>query len=312
MAMLLRHFEELYQLKIVIEQGSINRAAPILGISQPALTRGIKRLEQHLGVRLLYRTAKGVFATAFGEALLTHTRLLGSELEKAAETIEMLKSGVRGQIRCGGTLGSLSWLIPTALGELLDSWPNLRIQVVEGMPAELMAMLRLGELDLAVCSVTSSNVEAELKSYSIASDSVLIFARSEHSFFKSAEQTLHDLVQTQNWIMPRASGQMSKAIRDEFERQRVDSPKRVIETSSYPTLVSLLRAKDRLAVTTSYTLAKELADGVIQPLSLEWQAPKARTLAYHRSDITPAPQISTLIKLLQKLARKRKPASNYK
>ena len=70
---------DLYQLNAfttVVETGSLGRAALALNVTQPALSRTIKRLEEHVGAPLFERHSKGMQLTDIGRALLPHATLL--------------------------------------------------------------------------------------------------------------------------------------------------------------------------------------------------------------------------------------------
>jgi DNA-binding transcriptional LysR family regulator len=302
---LTKYFEELSYLRTAVEQGSINRAASLIGISQPALTRRIKRLELYLGVRVLDRTARGVFPTPFGEALVNHTRSIDAELERAKSAIDMLKGGVGGQIRCGGTIGSLNLLMPMALNELQRSRPNIHARIVEGVPATLMAMLRLGELDVIVCSKSDDLAEPDLVAHSIGRDQIDIFARRGHRLHGRRDNSIKTLVESASWILPNVSAELYKVIQREFAALQLEMPKKFVETSSSVMLRALLRTTEHIAVTTMQTVASELEDGSVLQLHGDWKPIETKTVAYHRADATPAPATTSLIRSLQRAARHR-------
>jgi DNA-binding transcriptional LysR family regulator len=259
----------------------------------------------HLGVRLLDRTARGVFATSFGEALVNHTRFIDSELERAEVAIEMLKGGVAGHIRCGGTIGPMNWLLPAALKELRKNRPRIRVRIVEGIPPTLMAMLRLGELDVIVCSKTDDLPELDLIGHMIGTDQIDIFAGRGHWLHDEPHNALSVLVDSVSWILPDASGAFYKTIQAEFERRALDMPKLAIETSSSVMLRALLRSTDCVAITTTETLMSDLKDGSINRLHIDWTPIPTNTIAYHRADSAPAPATTSLIRNLQRAAHRR-------
>ena len=76
------------------EQGSLRGAAQRLGVTQPALTKAIRRLEDEAGVVLFDRKARGVSLTVYGEAMLRHARNLRASLRDAQEEIAGLRSGI--------------------------------------------------------------------------------------------------------------------------------------------------------------------------------------------------------------------------
>ena len=83
----------LQQLKLfttIVSAGSLGRAATILNMTQPALSRSIKRLEESVGAPLFERHTKGMHLTALGEALMPHAVSLQREAERAREELDAI------------------------------------------------------------------------------------------------------------------------------------------------------------------------------------------------------------------------------
>lgn len=299
---LAKYFEELIHFRAAVEHGSLNGAAARLGISQPGLTRSIKRLELHVGVRLLDRTGRGVLPTPYGEALFNHVRLIDSELERAASTLERLRHGTEGVVRCGGTIGALARLVPSAIDELQAFRPGIRVIVFEAIPPVLRAMLRVGELDAVVCARADGVPEPDLVTHSIGADQIDIFARSGH-LCQSGRNSLSEIAKTQRWILPAASGDLRHTIEQDFARHKVELPTKILETSSLAMVTALLARTDHLAVTTSHTLWNQLQAGTVKRLKGDWVFSQTATVVHRRADTTPSHATTSFIKCLQRAAR---------
>lgn len=140
----------------IAEQRSFSKAASLLRIAQPALSRQIKLLEEELGVPLLVRTGRGAVPTAAGEVLADHARRL---LRGAADLAEA--------VRGAGTepSGPLSLGVPSSLGMALlpllglacrQRYPKLRLHLVEGFSASIHEWILSGRLDMAILYETSA------------------------------------------------------------------------------------------------------------------------------------------------------------
>ncbi|MCS0464223.1 LysR family transcriptional regulator, partial [Burkholderia mallei] len=128
----------------IAASGSLGRAADALHVTQPALSRILKRLEEQIGAPLFERHSKGVQLTAIGEALLPH------EAEHAREEIDALRGLAKGTIKVGAVGSIASFVLPVALGRVLDRWPNLRVVIVEGVWDRLVDALLTHEIDIAL------------------------------------------------------------------------------------------------------------------------------------------------------------------
>jgi DNA-binding transcriptional LysR family regulator len=85
----------------VVEHGSLRAAAQQLGVTQPALTKAVRRLEDSFGVLLFERRARGVALTTYGSALVRHARDLRSSVRAAWDELGALRTGSAGLVRVG-------------------------------------------------------------------------------------------------------------------------------------------------------------------------------------------------------------------
>jgi DNA-binding transcriptional LysR family regulator len=131
----------------VVEAGSFIRAAEALGITQPAVSRAIARLEARIGVRLLDRTTRSLTLTAEGRNLYEETSPLLSGIANAVTHATGSSSTVRGRLRVNMDPLISSLLLAPRLGGFLDRYPEVSL--------ELLTRPELGDLvaegfDLAV------------------------------------------------------------------------------------------------------------------------------------------------------------------
>lgn len=135
----------------VAELRSFSRAAAFLSVSQPALSRQMRLLEQELGARLFHRTGKGVALTDAGALLLDRSaRILGE--------VEELRGDLMGGQSATGLVGSASIGVSVNVSPLLAGFlarcqrlhPGLSVRIVEGFSALLHEWLLTGAVDFAV------------------------------------------------------------------------------------------------------------------------------------------------------------------
>ena len=101
---LIRNFEDLTRLKSIVEQGSINRAADQLNISQPALNRRVGRLEQRLGLQLLEKSSRGTRPTPQGTLVLFYVQAIERQLAHLATGLQKLGGETEVACRCSCSL----------------------------------------------------------------------------------------------------------------------------------------------------------------------------------------------------------------
>src|SRR3954469_18990341 len=95
----LRHLRNMLA---VMEEGSLGKAAQRLNVSQPALTKSIQRLEEHLGVRLFDREVRGMKPTFYAESLKGYAKAACIGMTEAETQIAALRDGTEGIITVAG------------------------------------------------------------------------------------------------------------------------------------------------------------------------------------------------------------------
>lgn len=154
---------QLEYFKSVCDVGSFSRAALILGVTQPALSKHIRELEEELHVQLFHRTGRGVALTPEGERLLEHANvILGRILTAKNEALQSSKVLVESiTIGVTPTIGRMS--IGSLTESMLSQFPDAHLHFVEGFSVHLLEWLTAGRVDLALLydSGAASRLHAE-------------------------------------------------------------------------------------------------------------------------------------------------------
>jgi DNA-binding transcriptional LysR family regulator len=135
---------------IVAEHGHLGRAANALRLSQPALSKSLRRLEQDLQVKLVKRTPKGIALTAEGSVLLLRVRDLRLSLQDLRREILDVAEGRIGQARVGVGFPGPEQFLSAAFAMLLKDTPRTKLIVSHSDNDLMIPALHNGELDLIV------------------------------------------------------------------------------------------------------------------------------------------------------------------
>ncbi|WP_406283193.1 LysR family transcriptional regulator [Embleya sp. NBC_00896] len=140
----------LVQFATVAREEHITRAAALLGIAQPTLSRTMARLEADVGVPLLARTGRGVVLTRQGHTLLGYVEQALGVLERGLDEVIEDAGPVRGKV----AFGFLHTMGPEAVPGLLRAFrvdhPGIRFQLVQASASAMLERMRAGELDLCL------------------------------------------------------------------------------------------------------------------------------------------------------------------
>jgi DNA-binding transcriptional LysR family regulator len=142
---------ELRQLRYfvaVAEAANISRAARKIFLTQPALSRQIKTLEDEIGQSLLERQAHSIRLTPVGEALLREARELLQHAEQVVERVRAAGWGVR--LRVGYAPSLAAGTLSAAVQNFTQAHPKARVELLDLSTKEMLAGLEAGELDVAV------------------------------------------------------------------------------------------------------------------------------------------------------------------
>jgi LysR family nitrogen assimilation transcriptional regulator len=134
----------------IVELQSFSKAAAVIRIAQPALSRQVRHLEAELGSPLLVRHGWGVSVTPAGEMLLERARRLLADAEGTRDALLALSAEPRGRIAFGVPTSLAGSILPPLARRLGRAYPGLRPHFVDGFSAALHAQTVSGHLDLAV------------------------------------------------------------------------------------------------------------------------------------------------------------------
>ncbi|MGF7235484.1 MAG: LysR family transcriptional regulator [Frankia sp.] len=134
----------------IADEGSINRAASVLGIAQPALSRQVRMLEEDLGVTLFHRTARGVQLTEDGERLRATTASPLRQLELAMRYVGSPLARIERGLHVGLPATTVCVLAMPLLDSLSMAFPKVDFRVSVATTAELVEGMLKGVVDIAL------------------------------------------------------------------------------------------------------------------------------------------------------------------
>eukprot|EP00003_Mantamonas_plastica_P029651 TRINITY_DN705_c0_g1_i1.p1 TRINITY_DN705_c0_g1~~TRINITY_DN705_c0_g1_i1.p1 ORF type:complete len:297 (+),score=6.16 TRINITY_DN705_c0_g1_i1:94-984(+) len=124
--------EELGDLAVflaVAEESSFTRASVRLGLSQPAVSHSVRRLEESIGLKLLNRTSRKVSTTDAGEKLLDTLRPSFSQIDARIEEIRMLGDAPRGLVRLTASKTAARTILWPKVSQILKDYPEVQIEI---------------------------------------------------------------------------------------------------------------------------------------------------------------------------------------
>lgn len=296
---------ELAAFLAIATHGSLGRAAEVMHITQPALSRTVKRLETQVGAPLFERNSKGMLLTAVGEMLLPHATLMARVAEHAAEEINAMRGLAKGTIKVGGIASAVGLILPLAIQRVLTNWPNLQAKIIEGVWDRLAEALTKHEIDIALGVATEESEAIVPIPDCTWQDFSFVVAAGDHPLRQNPHLQLADILDQRWACTPRGTAPFVH-MQQTFAAHGLPSPNVVVETRSIIAMKSLMIHAGFVCWMAGPMFEDERRAGMIDALPLP-DLGAARTLsAFRRRDgILPGPAIK-LIDELRKLAREQR------
>ena len=134
----------------VAETGNVTRAAELLNIVQPAVSRQLRLLEEDIGAELFERGRHGMVLTEAGRSLVGHARNVMLELERARAEIIGSASGVTGHVKLGLLPSTCDLLASRLVGAMAENYSGIRLTIAMAYSLTLQTWLEAGEIDAAL------------------------------------------------------------------------------------------------------------------------------------------------------------------
>jgi DNA-binding transcriptional LysR family regulator len=283
----------------IAEHGQVQRAAEALGLSQPALSKSLHRLEQATSAKLLKRTPKGVELTSAGAALLARVKQLRLSLNDVAREITDLSEGRAGHLRIG-MAAQLAHVVPLVCAELLREAPRLTLALRNQDHTALMASLRSGALDIAVSSRLAPLGEGLVETHLHEEEAATIYAAANHRLAKRRQVTLVDLAQ-ERWVLASLSQGTSRLLSQAFANLGLPPPNVAVESTSLLARFRLVAASDLITFGSRSAAQHVARDLAIVALRIKVLPGTRYTCVTYREDAYLPPAAFRFIEILKKM-----------
>lgn len=238
---------QLVHLAAVVDAGSLSLAAQKLGLTQPALSKSIRQLEQRVGAALLQRSKSGSSPTALGRMMAVQGETIISSVRRAEMQVDDWNRATIGNLVIGAPPTIAAYFMPYVIADFLASRPHVTMRVEVSPLTGLLEKLATNRMDMYVGVTRPTRLLDGFATIPIYRDELSVFAREDHPIFCGPVITVEDLGRFR-WTAP---------LQDTFFRGLLDAALNnaglplvdvAMETFSFDLQVSLLRQTDFLAM----------------------------------------------------------------
>ncbi|MFC1458238.1 LysR family transcriptional regulator [Microvirga arabica] len=227
---------------------------------QPALTKSLQLLEEDLGAKLFYRSARGMEPTEAGNVLYRHARAIDQEARFASLDIQENHLNLAGRIRIGiGPVLALS-AFPDVFVDFHRQFPSVEVTVDMGVSSRLMEGLARDDFDLVVTAFPGDPLPEKYVALPVFRSDMIVICRTDHPLRKSGGATLEELCKYQR---------VGFSEDREFEKRSHRSlgasaakMRPLLQTTSLSVMFGILSATDYYAIVSSMILPSAQRDGL--------------------------------------------------
>jgi DNA-binding transcriptional LysR family regulator len=283
---------------VLSEHGSMVAAAAQLRVTQPALTRTLREVEDILGVSLYERHPRGLTPTIYGQAFTAHARAVLAQLTQADRHVAELANAERGQVTVGVHLAGSNLLLPRAIARLKAANPRIMVSIRDASPEALLADLEAGQVDFLVGRIVRHPARSGVAQRVLYSEPIRLAVRVGHPAAELDRPSVADLVDYP-WIFPGPETALRGELEQVFLQNDLPLPGNLIECTSVLTLRNLLTETDMIAAL-PLLIARDDLGLALLPIPL---APMSYLVGVtHQALVPPSPAARTLLVHLRSVA----------
>ncbi|MDQ7957125.1 MAG: LysR family transcriptional regulator [Rhodocyclaceae bacterium] len=280
----------------VAQAGRLSGAAEALGVTQPALSKAVKRVEGEFGLQLFERRARGVVLTAAGIRVAQQMRRLQADYADVVLLANEMRAQRSGLLRVGVTDTSSRNRMIAVLARLLKQRPGLRVRIGVDRSEALAEQVREGTLDLALVPAYEGR-PLDAERIKIDNDPLLPLARAGHPLATRSRLAMKDLAPYGWMIGPEHSGAYG-ALAAVFAKHQLAAPTIVVEVPySSEMNLSLLAATDLLTLAPRSLVRQLAGDSLVVLPVAALRIPRAVVLL-SRQGAAPTPLMQAVIDAL--------------
>jgi len=252
----------------VARQKSVGKAADVLSVTQPAVTRTIRELEDYLGVDLFEKEGRGIRISHFGDVFLKHAGESIAAVQRGVDSIVQAKHSLGPPLRIGALPTASVSLMPEAVADFLKAGTGSLATIVTGENRWLLDALRVGDLDLVVGRLSAPERMTGLHFEPLYTEEVVFAVRSNHPLLSRRNFSLSEIA-NYTVLIP-TQGSVIRPFVDRFlVTNGIAELTNVIETVSDSFGRAYVQRHDAIWLISSGVVASEIAAGRMARLDVD-------------------------------------------
>ena len=294
-------FRHLHTFLEVARQKSVVKAANVLHVSQPAVTKTIRELEEALGVAVFEREGRGIRITRYGEVFLRHAGAVLSVLKQGIDSVSQELSDAAPPVRVGALPTVSTRIMPRAMTLFLQEATGSRIKIVTGENAVLLEQLRVGDLDLVVGRLAAPEKMTGFSFEHLYSEQVVFAVRAGHPLLDGSRSVFEGLP-AYTVLMPTRGSVIRPVVEQLLIANGVGNLPTQVETVSHAFGRAFVRASDAVWIISQGVVSNDLAEGLLVALPVDTSETKGPVGLTLKADTPPSAPQAILMQTIRQAA----------
>ena len=283
---------------------SIGKACRELGLSQPALSKTIRRLEDELRVQLFERTPLGIEPTSYGHTLARRANIICNEIDRAVSEIATLRGHIGGEARIGVGPALASSLVSQALAAFLRERPQMVIHLSEGLFEPLSEAVSAGRYDFAITTRPQAPVAPDLSAKLLFKDQFVFAGSADHPLARRRKIQPSDLLDYP-FVLPPRGGILWPRFVEMFERAGLQPPRPQVETNSAGCMIAMLRRDADLSLVPLHLVEHDVKQRELAVFNVHGMEFDRDVIVLRRRESALAPAAEAFLSYLAEFIRKK-------
>ena len=262
-------FKHLVLIDTLARTRNMHTTAQQMNLSQPALSKMLRDLEEQFGFALFERLPRSMPPTELGEYVVRYAQVSLNDSQRFVDQVNRLRQGGHGFLKVGGIFAATSVVLPEAIALIKARSPLLSIEVVEQSSDHLLAMLEQNKLDLIIGRFTDERFAQLFDFQPLGPEPFCLVVNHRHPLAQGPV-SLADLSQWP-WVLYPVGTPIRARMEAAFAAVGLATPANTVDTISMPTFLQLLQSGPMIAMLPESMVSAHLHNGLLKALDTPLQ-----------------------------------------
>lgn len=298
-------FKHLVLIDTLARTRNMHATATRMNLSQPALSKMLRDLEEQFGFALFERLPRSMPPTELGEYVVRYAQGALAESQQFVDQLNRLRKGGHGFIRVGGIFAATSVVLPQAIAAIKARSPLLSIEVVEQSSDHLLAMLEQNKLDLMIGRFTEERFSQLFDFQALEPEPFSLVVNSSHPL-NERECTPLEALGDWPWVLYPVGTPIRERLEQAFRVAGIATPADSVDTISMPMFLHLLQSGPMIAMLPRSMVAAQLSSGQFRELQTPLQLAPLEYGVITRKDEPLSGSAQAFVDILLEFAQQRR------